>query len=117
MDINSETLKDKLNAVIRKRMLTMKQGKTEAINAIAVPLDVQPRQIYKWLKEESFPYNAESIALTLDGMNSDVASVPALKPTSMNFPFRLTINKNTLKVTQDDYGNVIVNGSLSLDLL
>ena len=115
--------KEKLNEAIEKRMQALRQSKTEVIDSIAVPLNVKPRQIWKWLSSDTvFPQNARHLTLTLDTMineaekfKSDVRA-PAL-PGNAKFPFKVVVPRETLKVSQDDRGNLVIHGSLSLDLL
>ena len=120
-DTRAEELKTKLHNAINKRMQLLKQGKTEAVSGIAAPLDVQPRQIYKWLNAESVPHNAENLILTLDTMMNDMekfkSDIRSPGPSTPSFPFRMTIPKQSLVFTKDDHGNILISGSMLLDLL
>jgi hypothetical protein len=114
-------LKSKLNEAIDKRMLFLKQSKTEAVDAIAVPLKVQPRQVWKWLSEDVSPQNATDIILTLDSMISEMDKGSKMEPVAqsapMSFPFQITIQKDTLKLSKDAHGNIVIRGLLSTDLI
>ena len=122
-DVNAEALKTKLHNAINNYMSLKRQGKTEAVSAIAGSVDVQPRQIYKWLNAESLPHNAENVMLALDTMMDDMKKfktdirAPLGTQAVMRLPFRVMIPRESLKVSQDDHGNVIVHGSLSVDLI
>ena len=117
-------LKEKLNEAIKKRMLSLRQSKTEAVDDIAVPLKVQPRQVWKWLGDEDvIPQNAKDIVLALDTMinemdkfKSDIRS-PVAPVTHLSFQFRAVIQRENLKIIQDDQGNIVIHGPISVDLL
>lgn len=108
-------LKEKLNTTIEKYMMFSKERRTKAIQVIGEHLDVAPRQIYMWLKEESFPHHPHEIMDKLDSMpekRNDVSVIPQTM-----FPFRMKIPKETMNVSRDQEGNIIVEGSLLIDLL
>ena len=108
-------LKEKLNATIEKYMISSKERRTKAIQAIGQHLDVAPRQIYMWLKEESFPHYPQEVMDKLDSMpekRNDVSIIPQTM-----FPFRIKIPKETMNVSRDQEGNIIVEGSLLIDLV
>lgn len=117
----AEGLKDKLNSAIQKRMETMRQDRTQAISAIAETVNVQPRAVYKWL-EGSLPHEIDSVMLNLDRMIDEMEKFkidtrsPAIT-TNMSFPFRISIPRHSVKITQDEQGNIILHGSMSVDLL
>lgn len=111
---NPETLKNKLHTAINKHMAIMKVGKTEAIKAISVPLDVKSRQLYKWLNAETYPHNADNLIATLDTLINDLENP---KPSS-SLTFRAIVPKGTIiKMSKDEQGNIIINGPISIDLL
>lgn len=121
-EVTASTLKDKLKDTINKRMRLMKQKKTNAVTAIAKPLGINSRQIYKWLREESFPHNAANIVLSLDTMidemekyKSDVQP-PTVLPPAVTFPFKITIQKDSVKISKESNGDINIRGLLSLDL-
>ena len=122
-EITAEALKDKLENAINTHMRKTGQGKTVAISAIAEPLNVQPRQIYKWLKAESFPHNATNLVLALDNIATDLEKyksdirAPGSISSEMKFPFRVVVERDTLKIARDDQGNVVIEGTLSMGLL
>lgn len=123
MGINSATLKDKLTLVISKYMFVMRQNKTQTIRAIASSLNLQPRQIYRFLKQQNFPPNAETLEMILDQMLEKLnAGVPISKEPvnevrqTMSFPFCVVIPRRSLRLSQDANGDINLMGFLEVQL-
>lgn len=127
MSERAEALKDKLETVIDKFIKVTRQRRTHAIKAIAKQLNVLPRQVYKWISMETYPSNAETIGIILDEIARDFENTKppqqsqiTPQPTISNgasFQLQMKISKQTLKISQDANGNIIVNGYFSMNLL
>lgn len=121
-DITAEALKEKLKTVIEARMKAMAEEKTASVKFIADRLEVKPRQIWRWLEGSTLPHGADKINLALNSiegsmdLKSDIRS-PATQSKHANFPFKIRIPKETLEVTQDEFGDILIRGSLLVDLL
>lgn len=78
--VNAETLKGKLSQTINKHMLVKRKGKTVAISDIADNLNgVGTRQIYKWLKAEQFPPDADNLIGMLQDYQAELEKSNAWK--------------------------------------
>ncbi len=114
MDTTANTFKEKLNTLIQNRMHNHNETKSVAIRALAEPFNVRSRQIWLWLGG-SFPKKMDHVMETLDRLLGDTkTSVVTPLTRSASFPFRIIIPRKSLKVSRDEEGNFIIDGSLDL---
>ena len=114
MDTTADTFKKKLNTVIENRMHSHNETKTVAIGSIAGAFNVGSRQIWLWL-DGAFPKKMDHVMETLDRLLGETkTSVVTPVTRSASFPFRIIIPRKSLKVSRDEEGNFIIDGSLDL---
>lgn len=93
--------------------------KTPSVNFIASSLRVKPRQVFRWLGNDAHaPHDLENKSKALTELiaqckNGDFISSPK---SSATIPVTMIISKDSIKISQDKDGNIILNGLLSLKL-
>lgn len=120
MGMPSTSLKDKLTTLLDKWMLTTGQGKTESLQAIATPLGVKSRQLYKWLNDESTPHNAKNILVKVEALlaNPEMGKTETSpgQVAKTDFPFRIRVEKKALVVSKDPSGDFLIDGIFSIEI-
>jgi len=66
MPVKKEDFRRKLEDYLSQVMFLREQKRTAAIAEISKNMGVKTRQFYKWINGESFPNNADDIAMKLD---------------------------------------------------
>ena len=116
--MDREEFKKTLEKTIGILVTVKKLEKTSSVNFIAQALHVKPRQVFRWLgNNANAPHDLETKHEILQRLIND-STMPLIPRVNkvVSFPFQMKIMKNSLKLTQDENGNITINGLFQLNL-
>ena len=123
--MDKETFKKTLEEALDILSSVKRLEKTSSVSLIASALHVKSRQVFRWLGDDAnAPHDLDTKyqalqQLIVDCKNEGIGTsnhfpVPT-KPIGM-IPFQMKIVRDSINVSQDKDGSILINGMFSLNL-